>query len=168
MTDLDSGGPSSADTLMARATAELRAQTADRWVEVQDRILDHVRTASRRSRPVRAQAPVNAGGATLSGNTFVSEQVLRSYLRETLDEVASVSVHQLRFNLDGDVYTGLTIVVRVQFGVDIIQAADALRARAEVCLRELLGHVIPDVTIRAMHVHVDDVESSRATRSSYR
>lgn len=157
MTDLNTAGPTIPDALIERATAELRAQTADRWVEVQDRILDHVRTVSRGSRPVLAQASSNAD-ATTPGNTFVSEQVLGSRLGRSLDAVPSVSVHRLRFDLDGDVYTGLTIIVRIQFGVEIILVADALRARAEECLRELLGHVIPEVTVRAMHVHVDDVE----------
>lgn len=156
MTDLDTAGATRPDALIARATADLRAQSTDRWVEVQDRIIDHVRTVSRRSRPVRTHGPSVDPAA--AGTTFVSEQVLRSRLGRALNEVPSVSVHRLRFDLDGDVYTGLTIIVAVQFGVEIIAVADELRMRSQVCLRELLGHVIPDVTVQGMHVHVDDVE----------
>ncbi len=56
--------------------------------------------------------------------------------------------------------TGLTISIIVQYGNAVLPIADEIRDRAETVLREILGSVIPAVTVRDMHVHVQDVTTA--------
>lgn len=144
-----------ADSLLTRATADLRGRQDDRWVEIQDRVLSRVMSATRRSQPVRAET----SNQEADGQTHVSEAVLIAHLAAALDDIPESSVDHLVIATDhANNYTGLTIVVRGRFGHVIIPLADQLRHRAESVLTTLLGNANPSITVTGMHVHVDDVQ----------
>ncbi len=148
------------DPLLTQATESLRGRRDDRWVAIENRVISAALAATRRSRPIRAQNDEPDLPSSVTGSTFVREQVLIAYVSRAMDGVPGSAVERIVVNSDHDLYTGLTIIVRVQFGQRIISLADELRARAEIALRELLGAVTPPVTVTAMHVHVDDVQLS--------
>lgn len=122
-----------------------------RWVEISDRVLATALTATRRSSPVRAQAP--------GGPVQVSEQVLVAYLRAAVDAADPDGVlAEARIDVEGvDAYAGVTILLVTRYGQPIIPIADRVRAAAYDSLTELLGPVVPAVDVRTMHVHVSDV-----------
>ena len=134
------------------ATESLRAHVDPRWVEVSDRILARVLTATRRSLPIRTSED-SSGGALL-----VSEQVLTTYIRHAVAPVPAAAPTRIHIRSDSDNnYTGVTIEITVQFDEPILPIADEVRDRTEQVLRELLGTIHPPVTVSAMHVHVSDV-----------
>lgn len=154
MTDTTQGAAPASD-LLTRATEELRDHHDERWVEIQDRVLSHVMSASRRSQTVRA----GTNNPGTDGQTYISEGVLTTSLADALDDIPGSAVDHLVITTDHDKnYTGLTIVVRVQFGEIIIPLADRLRLRAQSVLTTLLGTPNPSITVTGMHVHVDDVQ----------
>ena len=138
--------------LLEAAATALRDRPNDRWVEISTRILSHALTAVRRSKPVRAQA---SGGVV-----HISEQVLTAHLQAALDGISGIELDRVSFDLDGDVYRGLELIVTVQYNEPIIPLADAIRNAAAAELTNLLGPVTPAVTVTTMRVHVDDVSQS--------
>lgn len=132
-----------------RATTILHSYDDPRWVEVADGVLGRVMSARRRSLPVLAQ--------TRRGSFRVSEAVLRQRIQEALDPVQHCEVDEIAIHLAGQTFIGVTLIVTVQFPYPIIAIADELRGRARACLAPLLGQVTPQVTVDAMHVHVEDV-----------
>jgi hypothetical protein len=140
------------------ATADLlialdavRRHADDRWVEVSDRVLAAALTATRRSHPVRAQAP--------GGPVAVSEQVLIAYLRAALDDaVPGTAVRRISVTTTTDDAVDLVLVELVaRFELPLIPAADTLRDTTVEVLHELLGPVVPAVDVHLVHVHVGDV-----------
>lgn len=137
-----------------RAVLLLRERADRRWVEIADRVLSQALAATRRSFPVRAQAP--------DGPVHVSEQVLVAYLRAAIDgSVAGAAVAAIVVDVDdAAAYRGVTIELVAQFGVELLPLADGVRDIAAATLAPLLGPVTPVVTVSAMHVHVGDVTAS--------
>ncbi len=136
-------------TVLAGAAAALRNHTDDRWVEVSGDILTRVMRTWRASHPVSAHGP---------GGTFhVSENVLRAALQRALDPVPHCEVVDIHVRANGADYTGVTIVVTAKYPHPLIPMADTLRDLAQTCLVEILGPVVPPVTVSAMHVHIGDV-----------
>lgn len=135
--------------LLRTAAADLRSHVEPRWVEIADSLTSRALRASRPSPPVRAQAP--------SGPVLVAEQVVVTYLRDSLHPVAGCEVHNIRLNVRDERCTGLVIVVAAQFGQRLIPLADDLRNRAESVLAKVLGQDMAPVTVTQMHVHVADV-----------
>ena len=135
--------------MLRAAASELRHQVNHRWVEIADAVVSRALTASRPSWPVRAQAS--------GGPVQVAEQVLVSYVRGSIDTIADCEVVHIQVRTDGDACTGVVIAVAVRFGTPLIPLADRVRQRAERRLSQLLGPVIPPVTVTDMHIHVADV-----------
>ena len=134
------------------AAESLRAHVDPRWVEVSDRVLARVLTATRHSLPIRT-SEAGSGGALL-----VSEQVLTTYIRHAVAPVPAAAPTRIHIRSDSDNnYLGVTIEITVQFDEPILPIADDVRDRTEQVLRELLGTIHPPVTVSAMHVHVSDV-----------
>lgn len=138
---------------LAAAAAGLRERTDPRWVEISDRVLAKVLTATRRSLPVQAMAQ--------SGPVHVSEQVLVSYLRDAVqDHVPGCHVRAINVHLVGrDTFESVTIQVVVRYGEEILPIADRVHQLAAARLDELLGPAAPSVQVRATHVHVSDVDA---------
>ena len=139
------------DALLAEAAQSLRARVDPRWVEISDRVLAKVLTATRRSHPVRA--------AARTGPVHVSEQVLIAYLRDAIDgQVPGSALAGVHVEIEGrDTFSGVTIQVLVQYGRPILPMADRIHEIAAGRLAELLGALAPPVDVRATHVHVSDV-----------
>lgn len=143
----DELGPDHA--VLAEATRTFSAHAEARWVEIVDRVRARAMLTTRRSLPVRAQAP---GGAV-----HVSEQVLVSYLRDAVAGVPDTEVRDVVLATQGrDTCTGVTVVISARYGTSLLPVADTLRALAAQRLGELLGATAP-LGGRTMHVHVDDV-----------
>lgn len=142
--------------VLTSATAALRAHTDGRWVEVSRGMLSGILSRSRSSYPVRAQAPM--------GPFSVSEHVLVMSLQCELDSIPRCEVTGIQIDASGDTYTGVTIVVTAQYPDPLIPLADRLRDAAQRRLREVLGAVIPEVTVSAMHVHVADISRTDPKR----
>lgn len=156
MSDITNESGTEGRSILARAADELRGHQDQRWVEIEDLVLSRILLATRRSRPVRAETP----DADNDGRTYVSEAVLTAYLADALDDIPGSAVDEFLIATDRDNnYTGITIVVCVQFGQIIIPLADRLRQAAESVLTTLLGASSPPITVTGMHVHVDDVQS---------
>lgn len=136
---------------LAVAAQSLRTQDDSRWVEVSSRVLTTALRATRRSRPVLAQAP--------GGPVHVSEQVIVAYLRDALDGlVPGTAVAGIHLDITGrDAFTGVLIELIVQYRTAILPAADVIRERATAVLTELLGAAATGVHVRTSHVHVSDV-----------
>ena len=139
------------DALLAEAAQSLRARVDPRWVEISDRVLAKVLTATRRSHPVRA--------AARTGPVHVSEQVLIAYLRDAIDgQVPGSALANVHVEIEGrDTFAGVTIQVLVQYGRPILPIADRIHEIVAARLAELLGPLAPPVDVRATHVHVSDV-----------
>ncbi len=153
---MNPGHPESPAPLDAGAEATLRAATTAlrdhidrRWVEVADAVVSRALTASRPSWPVRAQAP--------GGPLQIAEQVLVAYLCDSIDSIADCEVANVHVDTDGDRCTGVVIALAVRYGTALIPLADRVRQVAEMRFEELLGSVVPPVTVSMMHVHVADV-----------
>lgn len=135
------------------AAAQLRGHIDQRWVEVADRVMNKALLATRRSLPVRAEAehgPVN-----------VSEQVLTTYIRAAIADIPAAAPTAIALTVDPDNRcTAVTIEITVQYNHPVLPIADKIRNHTETVLRELLGPVIPTVTVRDMHVHVSDVTTT--------
>lgn len=135
------------------ATGQLRRRVDQRWVEVADRVLSNALLATRRSQPVRAHAP--------GGPVKVSEHVLVAYIRAAIADIRSAAPVAIVASVDRHQRcTGITIAITVQYDHAILPIADEIRRRTEDVLRTVLGEVIPAVTVREMHVHVDDVTTA--------
>lgn len=133
------------------AAAQLRDRVEPRWVEISDRILAKVLTATRRSFPVRA--------VVATGPTWVSEQVLVSYLRDAIHgHVAGSTLQAIHVHLVGrDTFESVTILIAVDYGEVIVTVADEIHRLVARRLDELLGPAAPEVEVRGTHVHVADV-----------
>ncbi len=131
------------------AAAELRDYTEERWVEIADQMLKNVLRRQRPSHPILA--------TSASGRFHVSEQVLMTSLQRALDSVPYCEVTGIQIHADGNVYTGITIVLTAQIPTPLIPLADQIRAIARARLEEILGAPPPEVTVKAMHVHIEDV-----------
>ena len=143
-------GRSDADAVLATVARSLRTDAERRWVEVSDRARARALRHTRRSLPVLAQAP--------GGSVRVSEQVVVTYLRDAVQVVDAVRVHDIVVHTAvDDRLTGVTLVVSARYGAEILPVADRLRAVTVRRLRELLGDVTPLVALRDLTVHVDDV-----------
>ncbi|MEP6528150.1 MAG: hypothetical protein ABJA86_13425 [Nocardioidaceae bacterium] len=138
------------EAILHTVATELRGHTDDRWVAISDDVLSRVMCISRPSHPVRAQAP-------RGGYFHVSEQVLVASLQHALDEVPHCEVTHIQIQADGETYTGVTIIVTAQYRVPLISLADQIRGLASGRLTDILGPVTPEVTVSAMHVHIEDV-----------
>jgi len=136
-------------TTTGRAAASLREHVDQRWVEVADGVLASVLRKHRISHPV--------GARTAAGGYRVSEIVLKRLLQDALDPVPRCEVEGIRIHVEGETYTGVTLVVTAQFPDRLIPLADVLRERARECLTSVLGAVTPPVAVHAMHVHVENV-----------
>lgn len=138
---------------LTAATDQLRQHVDPRWVEVSDRVLNKALLATRRSLPLQAQAP--------GGPVKVSEHVLVTSIRAAIADIPAAAPVAILATVDlQHRCTGITIGVIVQYNHAILPIADQIRHRTEAVLREVLGDVIPVVTVRDMHVHVDDVTTA--------
>lgn len=137
--------------LLESAAAGLRDRVDPRWVEISDRVLAKVLTATRRSLPIQAQAT--------SGPVHVSEQVLITHLRDAVqDHVSGTHVRAINVHLRGrDTLESVTIQVAVDYGVVILPLADQVHRLASERLDAVLGPAAPPVQVRVTHVHVSDV-----------
>lgn len=131
------------------AAGQLRVHAEERWVEIADDMLLSILRHRRPSHPIRA--------SSWSGDFHVSEQVLVTALQRALDPVPQCEVTEIHIHADRDVYTGVTIVVTAQYPYPLIPLADQLRDLGQVRLEEILGSSAPDVSVVAMHVHVNDI-----------
>ena len=138
---------------LAAATGQLREHVDPRWVEVADRVLSRALLATRRSQPIQAHAP--------RGPVKVSEHVLVAYIRAAIADIPAAAPAAIAATVDPQHRcTGITIDLTVQYNHEILPIADEIRRRTEDVLREVLGDVIPAVTVRDMHVHVGDVTTA--------
>ena len=122
-----------------------------RWVEVSDQIVATALTARRRTRPLRAEGR--------SGPVYVSDQVVVSDLRSTIDgAVRGSAVAQVDLEVrQGDQLAGVVVQLVAQYGVALVPMADRVRELTRQRLAELLGPVALPVTVRTMRVHFRDV-----------
>ncbi len=74
-----------------------------------------------------------------------------------MDPIADWEVANVHVDTDGDRCTGVVIALAVRYRTALIPLADRVRQVAETRLGELLGPVVPSVTVSMMHVHVTDV-----------
>jgi hypothetical protein len=137
------------EAILHTAATELRGHTDHRWVEISGDVLSRVMCVSRPSHPLRAQAP--------GGEFHVSEQVLVAALQHALDEVPNCEVTHIQIQADGETYAGVTIIATAQYRVPLISLADQIREVASRPLSDILGPITPEVTMSAMHVHIEDV-----------
>lgn len=145
--------------LQHSAAGDLRDHPDPRWVEIADVVLSRALTTTRPSPPVRAQAR--------SGPVQISEQVLVSYLRDSIDALDDCEVVAIRIDTSpdagtagdpsGEICTGVLVALAVRFGTALIPLADEVRQLARGRLVEMLGPGTPAVSVSAMHVHVADV-----------
>ncbi|MBA2638416.1 MAG: hypothetical protein H0U77_00150 [Nocardioidaceae bacterium] len=135
--------------MLRSAASALSTHVDERWVEVADALVSRALTTSRPSPPVRASAT--------SGSVLVTEQVLVSHLRASMDPFPECETVAITIETDGDSCTGAVIALAVRFGTELIPLADRVRAVVEDQLGRLLGPVVPPVTVSSVHVHVDDV-----------
>lgn len=136
---------------VAAAARELWAVADARWVQIADRVITTALTAPRRSLPVRAQAS--------SGPVYLSEHALVSVIRAALDgALQRCALREVHLHVDR---TGglesLDLVLVAQYGQPLLPMADLARDLALQVLRENLGTVSPQPSVRTMWVHFDDV-----------
>lgn len=136
---------------LQEAIGQLTAQADQRWVEVSDRVLASVMQAVRPGDTVRVVAP--------SGPAFVSETVLISYLRATIDgQVSGSAVAGVHIMIaQGNLYDGVLIELIAQYGRGLLDIADQVREIATATLTQLLGDQAPPVTVKPVHIHYSDV-----------
>lgn len=134
------------------ATALIQHHTDERWVEIEDAMLQRVLAVSRPSHPVR--------GATHDAVFHVSEQVLTAAILSATDTVAACNVNAIRIHTEGDVCVGITVVVTGQYGYSLIAVADRVRDAAQGVLPTVLGETVPPVTVTDMRVHFDEVTAT--------
>lgn len=130
---------------------ELWAVADARWVQIADRVITTALTAPRRSLPVRAQAS--------SGPVYLSEHALVSVIRAALDgALQRCALREVHLHVDR---TGgleaLDLVLVAQYGQPLLPMADLARDLTLHVLRDNLGTVTPQPSVRTMWVHFDDV-----------
>ncbi|SDU76866.1 hypothetical protein [Jiangella alkaliphila] len=122
-------------TVLDDAAAALRSYTDQSWAGASQRILDHVLTATRRSRPVRGRAA--------TGPFHVSDQVLTAYLRAAVDDLDDAELTSVRLDLDDDRLRAVTLGITVRYPEPIHPIAARVRATAMEALRAVLGSAEP-------------------------
>jgi len=147
------GGPPQPAALKT-ASAALRAQADQRWVEISDRVIAKAITATRRSHPIHAQAS--------SGPIQISEQALISYLRAAINAtVPGTALAHISLQARGrDELAGVTIQLIAPYGTPLLPIADDIRTRAIQCLLEVLGPSATPVTVTHLHIHFCDVDET--------
>lgn len=131
------------------AATALRSYTDHAWVGASQRILGHVLTATRRSRPVRGHAA--------TGEFHVSDQVLTTYLQAAIDAVDDAELTSVRLDLDGDRLRSVTLGLTVRYPRPIHPIAALVRAAAAETLSAVLGPAEP-VPAADLTIEVTDVE----------
>lgn len=138
------------DALVEQATQSLREHVDQRWVQISERVRSRALRATRTSLPVRAQSA--------SGPVHISEQVLITYLRDTLSTVGHARIQDITIATENiDTFTGVTITIAARYGTPLIPLADTIRDLTNKRLTQLLGPIAPPVTIKTMTVHIEDV-----------
>lgn len=135
--------------IVDEAAAALRSYADRAWAGASRRILDHVLTATRRSRPVRAASP--------DGTVHVSDQVVTMHLADAVDDLPDVRLTRARLDLRDDLLVAITVGVSVRYPERIHPLADEVRRRVVARVQEVLGPVRPPVTTADVAVEVDDV-----------
>lgn len=137
---------------LGAAAEQLRGHVDQRWVEVADRVRSRAMFATRRSLPLLAQGR--------HGPVHVSEQVVVSAIHAAIDDIPAIAATAIIPTVDPQHrLTGIVLVVTVQHDYRVLPLADEVRNRTEAVLHEILGPVIPLVTVRDLHVHVGDVST---------
>lgn len=136
--------------MLKEATQSLRDHVDQRWVEIADRVLTRALRTTRTSLAVQAQAA--------NGPVHISEQVLIAHLRDAVSTVPQSRIQDVVITIEGlDTYAGVIITISARFGVPLISVADTIRKLASERLTQLLGPIVPPVTVTTMHIHVQDV-----------
>lgn len=131
------------------AAAALRSYTDQSWTGASRRILGHVLTATRRSRPVRGRAA--------SGPFHVSDQVLTTRLQAAVDAIDDAELTSVLLDLDGDRLASATLGVTVRYPQPVHPLAALVRAAAIRTLADVLGVAEPVPPAR-LTVHITDVD----------
>lgn len=135
------------------AAAALRSYTDQSWAGASRRILGHVLTATRRSRPVRGEAA--------TGPFHVSDQVVTTYLQAAADALDDAELTSVRLDLDGDRLVAVTLGLTVRYPQPIHPLAARVRTVAARTLSEVLGSAEPLPPDR-LTIDVTDVEPPSA------
>lgn len=136
--------------IVDEAASALRSYTDRGWSGASHRILGHVSTATRRSRPVRACGD--------EGPFLVSDQVVTAYLQAAVDAVAGAEATHVGLDLDDGSLVAVRIGISVDYPERIHPLADEVRTAAHAGLRAVLGVAQPPA-LGDIEVHVHDVKA---------
>lgn len=137
------------DDVLQRAAAAARAQTEPGWVEVSASIQEKLRTAVRRTRLIRGEAP--------GGPFQVADGVLVTYLRDAIDAVPGCTLLRVELRGEGETCTGALIEIAADYGLDLHAVAGRVRDIGHDLLDELLGPITPGLDHDGIDVTVIDV-----------
>ena len=153
------------EDLLARSARALAAEDPEGFIDLSARVRSTVRATTRRSRPVHATFPSDAGGpgaartdadAAGQDTLVVREWVLVGELRRAVSAFEGVTPTQITVGLDGDRCTGAVVHVSATFGAVLAEAASRVRDTVTATLAEVLGADAMEGT-PPVDVFVDDV-----------
>lgn len=141
--------PGPSDDVLSRAAAAARAENEPGWAEVSASIQDRLRTAVRRTRLIRGEAP--------GGPFHVADAVLITYLRDAIDTIPGCTLLRVVLRGEGDSCTGALLEIGADYGLDLLSVAARVRDTARDLLDELLGPIVPGLGETGVDVTVIDV-----------
>lgn len=139
---------------LTAAIAAARAEpTPSGWFELSDQILGRVRLLVRPGVPVITFGPDGRSDRGRFGSrVFIAARVLQAAIRRAGQGPRRI-VTQVALQVEDDVLTGVRIAMTADYGADLVETADQVRAATQDCIRGLVGSPQP---VR-VDVVVDDV-----------
>ncbi|WBQ04666.1 hypothetical protein [Kribbella sp. CA-293567] len=142
------------DDILRRAAAEARSASEPGWVDISASIQQKLRSVTRRSRPILAEADNG-------GPLYVADHVLVSHLRVAVNALPGCELARVSFVGEGGHVTGAVVEVMAPYGQDLAALAARIRTLTFEVVTELLGPVEPPFGTDGIDVTVTDLTDLR-------
>jgi hypothetical protein len=138
------------EDILSRAAAEARSAPEPGWVDISTHIQQKLRSVTRRSRPILAEA--DSGGPL-----YVADHVLVSHLRVAISALPGCELARVSFVGEDGRATGAVVEVVASYGQDLAALGEQVRALTLAIITDLLGPVEPSFGTAGIDVTITDL-----------
>ncbi|MDX6282111.1 MAG: hypothetical protein QOH03_3182 [Kribbellaceae bacterium] len=142
------------EDILRRAAAEARSAPEPGWVDISASIQQKLRSVTRRSRPILAEA--DSGGPL-----YVADHVLVSHLRAAVNALPGCELSRVSFVGEDGRATGAVVEVIASYGQDLAALGEQVRAITFEVITDLLGPVEPPFGTDGIDVTIIDLNDRR-------
>ncbi|MEV6411352.1 hypothetical protein [Kribbella sp. NPDC051718] len=138
------------EDILRRAAAEARSAPEPGWVDISASIQQKLRSVTRRSRPILAEA--DSGGPL-----YVADHVLVSHLRAAVNALPGCELSRVSFVGEEGRATGAVVEVVAAYGQDLPALGEQIRSITFEVITDLLGPVEPPFGTDGIDVTITDL-----------